>query len=102
MNELDANKLYEEYEYLIDYWINKKYGNNLAADLKDDLYLEGAKGLYQAAQNYDPGTESQAKFAMSLSLNRKSRAREQARRKVTGGLYRSRTLCACGLTRSTR
>ena len=62
MNEQDVNKLYEEYEYLIDYWINKKYGNNLAADLKDDLYLEGAKGLYQAAQNYDPENESNAKF----------------------------------------
>lgn len=68
MNELDANKLYEEYEYLIDYWINKKYGNNLAADLKDDLYLEGAKGLYQAAQNYDPSNESQAKFKTFASV----------------------------------
>lgn len=68
MNELDANKLYEEYEYLIDYWINKKYGNNLAADLKDDLYLEGAKGLYQAAQNYDPDNESQAKFKTFASV----------------------------------
>jgi hypothetical protein len=67
MEEHDSNKLYEDNQQLIGYWIDKKYGKNLAADLYDDLYSAGNMALYQAAQNFDPDNESEAQFSTFAS-----------------------------------
>ena len=60
-------ELYEKNIELVTYWIDKKYGKNIAADLYDDLYSAGTMALYQAAQKYDPDNESQAQFSTFAS-----------------------------------
>lgn len=69
MDEAAVQALYQENEQLVARWINKLYGKTLPADVYDDLYSAGMMALYQAARNYDPENESEAKFSTFASAH---------------------------------
>lgn len=59
---MDADQLYLDHEYLVDYWIRRKYGSRLPSDVQNDLESVGLMALHTATQNYDPDNEEGAKF----------------------------------------
>ena len=58
----DIERLFLDYEYLVSYWLNKKYGSRLPSDVQNDLISEGMMALHTAAKNYDPDNEEEASF----------------------------------------
>ena len=59
---MDAEQLYLDHEYLVDYWIRRKYGSRLPSDVQNDLESVGLMALHTATQNYDPDNEEGASF----------------------------------------
>jgi hypothetical protein len=59
---MDAEQLYLDHEYLVGYWIRRKYGSRLPSDVQNDLESVGLMALHTATQNYDPDNEEGAKF----------------------------------------
>ena len=66
-SEEEINRLYLENEKLVEFWIKKKYGNNIPGNIESDLYSEGCRALYKAAVNYEPNNESGAEFGTYAS-----------------------------------